>query len=86
VYYGSLRQNLHHLHVFSGEPHVNKGETGKMRVDKADSRWIQLKVGIQCVLFLVGLGSFSKLMIKHLSQIVQEKKSVLDILNFSKFN
>jgi len=30
VFYGSLRQNLHHWHVYSGVPHLNRGKTGKM--------------------------------------------------------
>jgi len=33
VYYGGLRQNLHHLHMYSGVPGVIWGETGKMQVD-----------------------------------------------------
>jgi len=33
VYYGSLRQNLHHLHIYTGVPSVNRGKTGKMRMD-----------------------------------------------------
>jgi len=37
AFYGSSRQNLHHLHMYSGVPHVNRGETGKMRVDTPES-------------------------------------------------
>jgi len=55
VFYGGLRQNLYHLQVYSSVPHVNRGETGKMRVDPPDSEWIHLKVGIQSALFLAGL-------------------------------
>jgi len=51
VFYGSLRQNLHHMYVYSGVPHVNRGETGKMQVYTLDSGWIHLKVGIQCGIF-----------------------------------
>jgi len=46
MFYGGLRQNLHHLLVYSGVLCVNRGDT-------PDSGWIHLKVGIQCVLFLV---------------------------------
>jgi len=38
VHYTGLQQNLHHLHVYSGVPHVNRGETSKMRMDTPDSR------------------------------------------------
>jgi len=37
VFYGSLRQNLHHLHVYSDVPRVNRGEAGKMRLDTPKS-------------------------------------------------
>jgi len=47
VFYGGLRQNLHHLLLYFGVPHV-------FRVDTLESGWIHLKVGIQCVLFSVG--------------------------------
>jgi len=47
VFYGSLQQNLHHLHMYSGVPHVNRGDT-------PESGWIHLKVSIQCVIFSVG--------------------------------
>jgi len=36
VFYGSLRQNLSHLHVYSGVPGVNRGDT-------PESGWIQPK-------------------------------------------
>jgi len=36
MYYGSLWQNLH---MYSGVPHVNRDETGKMQVDTPDSGW-----------------------------------------------
>jgi len=37
VFYGGSRQNLHHLHVYSGMPRVNRCKTDKMRVDKPES-------------------------------------------------
>jgi len=52
VFYGGLRQNLHHLQVYSCVPGVNGGETGKMQVNTLDSGWIHLKVGIQFIILL----------------------------------
>jgi len=43
VFFGSLRQNLHH---YSSVQRVNRGDT-------LESGWLHLKVGIQCVLFSV---------------------------------
>jgi len=54
MFYGGLRQNLHYWQMYCGVPHVNRGETGKVRVDAPESGWIHLKVGIQCALFSVG--------------------------------
>jgi len=45
VFYGALQQNLHHQHVYSGAPGVNRGDT-------PESGWIHLKVGTQlCLIF-----------------------------------
>jgi len=53
MFYGGLQWNLHRLHVYSSVPHVNRGDT-------LESGWIHLKVGIQYVLFLVGLDWAAK--------------------------
>jgi len=45
--------------MYSGVPLVNRAETGKTWVDTPKSRWIHLKVAIQCILFLVGLKVFN---------------------------
>jgi len=47
VFYGSLQLNLHHLHMCSGVPYVNRARQVKCGL-------IHLKVGIQCVLFSIG--------------------------------
>jgi len=59
VFYGSSQQKFAPLAVYSGEPCVNRGETGRTGVDTPDSGWIQLKVCIQCVLFSVGFNLIS---------------------------
>jgi len=50
MFYGGLRQYLHHQHVYSNVPRVNRDNT-------PESEWIHLKVGLQCVLFLVRCSS-----------------------------
>jgi len=46
VFHGGSQQNLHHWHVYSSVPHVNRGDTPVRG-------WVHLKVAIQSVLFLV---------------------------------
>jgi len=43
---------------FAGVPRVNRGDT-------PESRWINLKVGIQCVLFSVGYFNDDILFLSH---------------------
>jgi len=37
MFYGSLRQNSHHWHLYSSVPSVNRGEIAKMQVDTPES-------------------------------------------------
>jgi len=50
VFYGGLRWNFRHWHMFSSVPGVNRGKTGKMRVDTPENwRKVCLIFGRDCL-------------------------------------